>query len=226
MRKAARRGEQEKVIAVLLFFIFVWVDTPPLAALRGWRKPVPGGMSGVPRKPHHSAVLALDNKVTLLKIPRRSRRGFFILLGCLGGFLKFGPKFRGALLTQPRSFAQTPGTVVASEVVFQPGGKTKSSWRSRIVYSYQVNGKSFSSDMVNFDWITASEDRAVAVAVTQRYTVGQTVPVFYLPSDPAFSVLDPGEKGTTRVLFFVLLLVTALCLKSWIYYLRLLRRRR
>ncbi len=59
---------------------------------------------------------------------------FFILLLCLCGFLKFGPQLRGALLTRPQSFAQTSGTVTVSvsEMIFQPGGKTRESWRSHL----------------------------------------------------------------------------------------------
>lgn len=148
---------------------------------------------------------------------------FLMLLLCLAGFVNFGPKFRGALLTRPQDFTKTQGKIVLSQVIFQPGGKTSPSWRYKVVYSYRVAAASYSSNMVNFDWIEAKSDRSSVLGLTQKYSVEQIVPVFYLANDPAFATLDPEQKGTTIYLFVVLITITACCGISCLHSLRLMR---
>jgi hypothetical protein len=80
----------------------------------------------------------------------------------------------------------------------------------RVGYTYEVDGKSYTSERISF----AAGYRPKEVdAILGRYTVGQTVPVAYLTSNPSEAVLEPGSgphvTATMRMLLicFVLLVI-------------------
>ena len=169
------------------------------------------------RRRDHSKNRLSQQKVTV------AVTSLFLLL-CCGGFVRFIPQFYGALLTHPRNFTQTRGRITSSQLVLQPGGKTAASWNYRITYTYQVAGVIYSSNLMNFDWVQSSRDHTVAQRLVASYPVGLEISVFYLPSHPAFAVLDPQQKGTTISFFIGLILITLCCLKAWLHALRSLRR--
>ena len=60
----------------------------------------------------------------------------------------------------------------------------------RVGFSYSVDGKNYISERISF----AAGYRSKEVdAVLGRYSVGQTVPVFYPPAKPTDAVLEPGS---------------------------------
>jgi len=103
------------------------------------------------------------------------------------------------------SWPTTPGTITKVE-------RFKRLFRSlpRVAYNYSVDGKAYSSERISF---AAGYRRKEVDAVLGRYSVGQTVPVSYLPAKPNEAVLEPGSgphvTATMRMLIicFVLLVI-------------------
>ena len=60
-----------------------------------------------------------------------------------------------------------------------------------VSYSYDVDGTTYSSDLLGFIRVW-TDDESDAQVTVQRYPVGQTVTVYYDPGDPSRAVLDPG----------------------------------
>jgi len=80
----------------------------------------------------------------------------------------------------------------------------------RVAYSYSVDGKPYNSERLSF--ATGYRPKEVD-EVLSRYAVGQSVPVSYLPTNPAEAVLEPGSNrqvtASIRLLIicFVLLVI-------------------
>lgn len=80
----------------------------------------------------------------------------------------------------------------------------------RVGYSYLVDGKSYESERISF--ATGYRPREVD-AVLNRYSAGQSVPVFYSPSNANEAVLEPGSNrqvtASIRMLMicFILLII-------------------
>ena len=83
-------------------------------------------------------------------------------------------------------------------------------WLPRVGYSYSVGEKSYNSERISF--VAGYRPKEVD-EILNRYTVGQTVPVYYPPEKPGDAVLQPGSNkqvtAPIRILTicFVILLV-------------------
>jgi hypothetical protein len=63
-------------------------------------------------------------------------------------------------------------------------------------YSYEVDGKTYESDMVQLGGGTSETSVASSHAKRARkYKVGQKVKVYVDPDDPGMATLEPGETG-------------------------------
>ena len=60
-----------------------------------------------------------------------------------------------------------------------------------VTYDYAFDGKTFSGNRIRMVKVFSS-DQSCAMEDERRYPVGKQVKVFYSPSDPADSVLEPG----------------------------------
>jgi len=60
-----------------------------------------------------------------------------------------------------------------------------------VTYDYAFDGKTFSGNRIRMVRVFSS-DQSYAMEDERRYPVGKTVKVFYSPTDPADSVLEPG----------------------------------
>lgn len=92
--------------------------------------------------------------------------------------------------SRSRGWATVEGRVVSANVnVFT--GKSGTTWRPIVIYSYSVGGIRFMSSRIAFHPVAAA-DRAGAAKVAAQYPAGRTIPVFYDPRDPEQAVLEPG----------------------------------
>ncbi|QDU77337.1 hypothetical protein Pan97_44040 [Bremerella volcania] len=92
------------------------------------------------------------------------------------------------------------GTVTVSQVE-SSGPKDDRSYYPEVKYQYDVEGKSYTSDRINFDLAgTRSSIRQEMTDVVDQYPAGADVKVFYDPSDPSQSCLEPGVKLGTGFL--------------------------
>ena len=93
------------------------------------------------------------------------------------------------------SWPSTRGTIVEANCSSAHGRASASqrSTRSRhVLFQYQVNGASYTSDREYFGIPVAGRDCVAA------YSKGQAVNVYYEPSDPAEAVLDTGSYSSSR----------------------------
>ncbi len=68
--------------------------------------------------------------------------------------------------------------------------------RVKIVYAYTVRGQNYRASRFSFgDGVPDSD--AIAEGLVSQYPVGQTVTVYYSPSDPAVAVLRPGASWSS-----------------------------
>ena len=93
------------------------------------------------------------------------------------------------------------GTIIKSWV---GGGGRRGYYEFRpyASYEYTVDGEHHTSNNIHyygksFMWYPFSSAHKKAKKVTSRYPQGQTVDVYYCPSDPSVAMLVPGITGIT-----------------------------
>jgi hypothetical protein len=89
------------------------------------------------------------------------------------------------------TWPHTTGTVLKAYCFSSHGAKTTSMTR-HVWYQYQINGKTYTSDKEHFG-IPVSGRACVA-----GYSDGQTVNVYFDPTDPSDAVLVPGSYSSSR----------------------------
>jgi Protein of unknown function (DUF3592) len=94
--------------------------------------------------------------------------------------------------SRARGWAAVDGHVVSSTVnAFT--GRTGTTWRPLVVYSYSVGGVRFMSTRIAFHSL-ARGTRDEAGTIAARYPPGRGLRVLYDPQDPEQSVLEPGPN--------------------------------
>ncbi len=130
---------------------------------------------------------------------------------CVSGpFLALGIVFIVVAVNRRRkaqaslSWPTAPGVVVSSEVKesvsTDEDGPSTSSYRPKIVYTYQAGGATYQSDRYSFG--ASSSNRRAAEQIVARYTPGMAVSVRYNPEKPAEAVLA-SEAGGFNVFLIV-----------------------
>ena len=85
--------------------------------------------------------------------------------------------------------------------------RTRTVYRAKIGYAYQVDGKKFQGDKISFGGV--GTDRKSAYRLTAKYPKNRKVDVYYEPSGPENSVLEPGKTWLTHIPFLSGLLFAA-----------------
>jgi len=102
------------------------------------------------------------------------------------------------LARESRSWPAVEGEIVRSEIVEEVSttnpGRGSRTYRPVIRYRYRVGDADFDGERVALGEY-ATENRADAEAVVQRYPPGRRLPVHYRPETPASAVLEPGSHG-------------------------------
>lgn len=75
-------------------------------------------------------------------------------------------------------------------------------YRPRVVYSYEVNGRTYSGDRLAMGTVASSSLVAMAQKTADEYPVGREVQVHYNPDGPGESVLHP--RSATHLLLWVI----------------------
>ena len=97
--------------------------------------------------------------------------------------------------TASRHWLYTTGRVINSAVDIQSifaGRAISSSWFPKVEYEYSVNGVDFRGDTVSFGQSYSNDE---VTTLVNEYRVGQSVAVYYDPSDAGRSVLIPGRSS-------------------------------
>jgi hypothetical protein len=88
---------------------------------------------------------------------------------------------------------QVDGTVLTSTVA-----AVAAAWKAQVTYRYKVGDQDLRGTSIALE--DFDSDRATAEAIAARYPEGAQVKVFYEPSDPSLSVLQPGAYGASAFL--------------------------
>ena len=114
-------------------------------------------------------------------------------------FLIWGAYKKVQLSKASASWPTVPGVVTAAE-------QTKVGWRMqpRVTFSYNVDGKAYSSTKVSF---AAGVSKTEIEPILSRYPVSQSVQVHYQPGNPAVAVLEagPNRNLSTALNYFIYL---------------------
>lgn len=87
------------------------------------------------------------------------------------------------------------GKIVQSERVFVDGGRD-SHYRADMSYSYQVNGKKYTSDRISLWSRNLSSYDSINGVFVKNHPPGTSVDVYYEPTRPEHAVLIPGPDET------------------------------
>jgi hypothetical protein len=97
----------------------------------------------------------------------------------------------GGDMRASRDWPSTSGTVESAAVAVQPESNERKLFGARVRYRYEVGGRTLTGERISFE-SGPSPNRGLADAIVQRYAPGTPVRVFYDPTQPERSVLEPG----------------------------------
>ncbi|QDU32624.1 hypothetical protein KS4_06580 [Poriferisphaera corsica] len=126
--------------------------------------------------------------------------GFFIWMA--------GPNMYWQVMAE--GFPTTPGIVTSSNIDVD-----SDSYRAKIVFEYEVNGKAYESDTYRFGTIGTSNS-GTSKAVKKRFPAGQEVTVYYDANDPERAVLVTGLQKVDYVLCIFLMPFVCVGIGIWL----------
>jgi hypothetical protein len=118
-------------------------------------------------------------------------------LGCVGLAVAIVASTLGDAINgwSSRAWPKTQGTVVRSSVEEWQSNKGARSFQLAAIYRYEVAGKRYESDRIQFCKQLQAGDRARGEeALAKIAPSGRPCPVYYDPSDPSRSCLIPGAS--------------------------------
>ena len=118
---------------------------------------------------------------------------------------------------------QVPGTVLTLVAKSWLDSERVTKYFGRVVYKYEVQGKTYTSDLTDLGPGTKQSDQATALADVSQYHRGDKVTVYYDPNDPSVGVLEKGVPQIHKILFVILavgslvsLIGSVFVLRSWV----------
>ena len=119
------------------------------------------------------------------------------------------------MVTQTSKWASVEGCVDASGLEkFQikmgdvgQSNRWRTVFRSRVIYTYRVDGHTYASDRVAFGSITISNVRNWVSGMARRYPQGMPVKVYYDATNPTSAVLERRVGGEWLLWAFVAALI-------------------
>lgn len=120
---------------------------------------------------------------------------FWLILGIV--CVKYGTRNAGHAIDSI-NWPHTQGVIIESHVwEHEDDDSSVKSYDPIIKYSYTVNGKTYTNDVVNYDYVNRGKEWAENVIAD--YPKNQQIPVFYKPDKPEFSVLERGATASTSI---------------------------
>jgi len=138
---------------------------------------------------------------------------YFIIIVCLiffgigiGMLVKLAKHY--GKLQQSKNWLSTNGKIISSDLDAQistdDDGYQTTTYLAKVFFTYEVNGNSYESDRVNFDYGMRTSNVRKPQSVVEQYPTGSDVTVYYDPENPQQSVLEKRVNGT-----FTTILVSA-----------------
>lgn len=111
------------------------------------------------------------------------------------------------------NWPETPGVVTASFVhEYKEIDDSEPAYTPRVGYSYKVDGKSYSNDLISFEINSmrsrSDKTRSWAETIISDYLIGSPVTVYYNPANPQISVLQKGAATDWKIFWGSLFIIT------------------
>ncbi|HSM24294.1 MAG TPA: DUF3592 domain-containing protein [Anaerolineaceae bacterium] len=130
---------------------------------------------------------------------------YFIILVCLvfigvglGMLIKLAKNY--AKLRQSQHWNTTDGKIIFSDLDAQIStddeGYQTTTYLAKIYFSYELDGITYESDRINFDYGMRTSNLRKQQSIVEQYPVGTMVPVYYDADDPSQAVLEKRVNGT------------------------------
>ncbi len=111
------------------------------------------------------------------------------------------------------NWPETQGKVVAIRVKPWQDKDGSAMYFGRVAYTYELNGKIYSTDLTDLGPGWKHDDEASARADVSNYHPGDKVPVYYDPADPSVGVLEKGIPEFQKLLYIGLAVA---CAVAWL----------
>ena len=90
-----------------------------------------------------------------------------------------------------QKWPETNGMIISSTVEKYVGAQKKSKYLAEVIYSFSVNGSEYKADKIRFGTMASLH----AGDLSEIYSEGKSVKVFYNPQDPNVAVLETGVNA-------------------------------
>ena len=145
--------------------------------------------------------------VTHLVWPNMIRQffGFVVMAGfVLGLFFTVSVPFELRRMAEARRWPSQPAVVTKSAVSRKISLLQRPYWVAEICGVYKTNDVGFCISRVRYGEFRLGEGESASLAAAAKYPVGKEVHVYYSPSDPNTTILEPHASPLTMVLTLAL----------------------
>jgi len=102
-------------------------------------------------------------------------------------------------LKQSKNWLSTNGKIISSDldahISTDDDGYQTTTYLAKVNFTYEVSGRTYKSDRVNFDYGMRTSNVRKPQSVVEQYPSGSDVTVYYDPEDPQQSVLEKRVNG-------------------------------
>ena len=123
---------------------------------------------------------------------------FPVCFTLVGGYLLIRGMLDYQLGYAANNWPATTGTITASSVAEDDHGD-ETTYLALVLYTYSVDAKDFRNDEI-YAGYGGSSNKATALAMANKYAVGNSVSVLYNPDSPANAVLESGIGISTYIM--------------------------
>ena len=115
-----------------------------------------------------------------------------------------------------RNWPSVEGRVTTSEITKANVGGEQVSWQPKIEYTYKVDCRDYVSKTIGYHMSGGTTADASSMTVAD-YPSGKSVSVFYDPTRPSRSVLEPGPSPNNWILVMITTILNAMILYALIW---------
>ena len=130
---------------------------------------------------------------------------YFIIIVCLifigtgiGMLIKLAQSYDK--LQKSKHWLTTIGKIISSELDMQTTtdaeGNQSTTYLAKILFSYEVDGVTYESDCINFDYGMRTSNISKQQSMVEQYPMGREITVFYDSENPQQSVLEKRVDAT------------------------------
>jgi len=96
---------------------------------------------------------------------------------------------------------------------------------AEVQYEYKVSGKNYSNDGITADSqatdVSGHDEKGYIKSIVSQYSVGQTVTVYYDPTNPNYSLLKPGATFSSNSSWYFMAIFSGMLLACGLFLMAL-----